>query len=134
MQRKNVGTAEISQMYVLQWSMSGSIYASMPHDVERFKRVQTLLEQLKPEAASQALLVPGSPVPRGNTIVFPGSFNPPTRAHLALLKQARDFAHQHPLAPGQENLPVHLYAAISKHTIDKETVERPLLLDRLMLL
>jgi hypothetical protein len=30
--------------------------------------------------------------------------------------------------------PVHLYAAISKHTIDKDRVERPLLLDRIMLL
>jgi nicotinamide-nucleotide adenylyltransferase len=113
--------------------MSVSIHASV-RTIERFKQIQTLLEQLNPETAPQALLVSGSPVPRGNTIVFPGSFNPPTTAHLALLKQARDFAHQQPLAPGQEDLPVHLYAAISKHTIDKETVERPLLLDRVTLL
>ncbi len=102
--------------------------------IERFKQIQTLLEQLHPEAAPQALLVPDSPIPSGTTIVFPGSFNPPTNAHLALLKQARDFARQHLLTTYQENLSIHLYAAISKHTIDKETVERPLLLDRVMLL
>jgi len=113
--------------------MSVSIHVSV-RKIERFKHIQTLLEQLDPEAMPQALLVPGSPVPRGNTIVFPGSFNPPTNAHLALLKQARDFARQHLLTQGQENLPAHLYAAISKRTIDKETVERPLLLDRVMLL
>ena len=108
-------------------------------EIERFKQVQILLEQLDPEAGPGALLVPGSPVPRGNTIVFPGSFNPPTNAHLALLKQAGAInwaptARQYLLTPGQENLPVYLYAAISRHTIDKETVERPLLLDRVMLL
>ena len=153
MQRKNVlGRAETSQIYMLQWSMSASIHASR-NTIERFKRVQTLLEQLNPEAPPQALLVPGSPMPRGNTIVFPGSFNPPTNAHLALLKQARDFARQpsrrglseakrsafQSVAPtadlsARAPAPVHLYAAISKHTIDKETVERPLLLDRVMLL
>ena len=113
--------------------MSVSIHASA-RTIQRFKQVQTLLEQLDPEAPPQALVVPGSPVPRGITIVFPGSFNPPTKAHLALLKQARNFAHLHPLAPGQERQPIHLYAAISKHTIDKESVQRPLLLDRVMLL
>ena len=121
--------------------MSVSIHASA-RTIERFKQIHTLLEQLNPEAPPQALLVPGSPVPRGNTIVFPGSFNPPTTAHLALLKQTRDFAHQSSrrgrcIAPSTDlsaAAPIHLYAAISKHTIDKETVERPLLLDRVMLL
>lgn len=94
--------------------------------VQRLKRVQALLDQLDPEAAPQALIVPGSPTPEGNIIVFPGSFNPPTTAHLALLKQARQFARSHGFA--------HLYAAISKRITDKETVERPLLLDRIILL
>jgi nicotinamide-nucleotide adenylyltransferase len=102
--------------------------------IDRFKQVQTLLEQLDPEATPQALLVPGSPMPRGSVIVFPGSFNPPTNAHLALLKQARDFARQHPFESDRHNHRVHLYAAISKHTIDKESVERPVLLDRVLLL
>jgi len=94
--------------------------------LQRLKRIQTLLDQLHPEAESRAFVVPGSPEPRDGVIVFPGSFNPPTTAHIALLKQAREFARAHE--------PMMLYAAFSKHTVDKETVERPLLLDRIVLL
>jgi len=96
------------------------------YTIQRFKHLQSLLDQLDPEAPPQAVIVPGSPIPEGNIIVFPGSFNPPTTAHLALLKQARQFAHTHESA--------HLYVAISKRITDKETVERPLLLDRINLL
>jgi nicotinic acid mononucleotide adenylyltransferase len=103
-----------------------SIYFS-PHTLRRFGRVQALLDQLQPEAESRACIVPGSPMPQRGVIVFPGSFNPPTTAHIALLKQAQEFAHRQ-----QEAL--QLYAAFSKHTVDKESVERPLLLDRVMLL
>ena len=85
-----------------------------------------LLDQLGPQAPSQALLVPGSPVPEGKIIVFPGSFNPPTLAHLALLKQAWQFARVHG--------PMLVYAALSTHITDKERVQRPLLLDRIALL
>jgi nicotinic acid mononucleotide adenylyltransferase len=92
------------------------------------KKVQNLLNQLDPQSASQALVVAGSALPRGNIIVFTGSFNPPTIAHLALLKQAQRFARE------QGDQPLHLYAAFSKHTVDKEGVERPLLLDRILLL
>src|SRR2546429_2042397 len=94
--------------------------------IRRFRTVQQLLDQLDPEAPPQALILPGSPIPKGNIIVFPGSFNPPTNAHLALLKQAQRFAQAHE--------PMYLYAAISKRTVDKETVERPLLVDRIHLL
>lgn len=73
-----------------------------------------------------ALLAPGSPQPRNGVIVFPGSFNPPTTAHLALLKQAHLYAQVHQ--------PLSLYAAISKRTVDKEAVERPLWVDRILLL
>ncbi len=111
--------------------MSKYFHASS-RTMRRFKRVQSLLDQLDPDAAPQALLVPGSPQPRGTIIVFPGSFNPPTKAHLALLKQARQFAHQHLDAAGGQ--PIQLYAAMSKHIVDKERVDRPLLLDRVMLL
>ncbi len=97
-----------------------------PHTVQQLRHIQTLLDQLHPEAAPQAFIVPGSPEPRDAIIVFPGSFNPPTKAHLALLKQAQRFAHEHE--------PMYLYAASSKHTVDKETVERPLLVDRIHLL
>ncbi len=96
------------------------------HTIHQLKRIQELLDQLHPKADPLALSVPGLPEPRDSVIVFTGSFNPPTRAHLALLKQAQYYARQHE--------PMHVYAAFSKLTVDKEKVERPLLLDRIMLL
>lgn len=100
------------------------------YSIQRLRQVQALLDQLDfqadPQAELQALVVPGSPAPEGGIIVFPGSFNPPTMAHLAMLKQARHFAYLH----GH----MKVYAAISKHIIDKEAVERPLLVDRIVLL
>jgi len=94
--------------------------------LQRYKRIQVLLDQLDPQAPSQALVVPGSLVPEGKIIVFPGSFNPPTIAHLALLKHAWQFARVHE--------PMHVYAALSTHITDKERIQRPLLLDRIALL
>ncbi len=94
--------------------------------VANLKRIQRQLNQLEPEASPKALVVPGSPQPRENILVFSGSFNPPTTAHLALLKQAQQFARQHE--------PMLVYAAFSTHTTDKEAIERPLLLDRILLL
>jgi nicotinic acid mononucleotide adenylyltransferase len=94
--------------------------------LQRLKRIQVLLDRLQPETESRAYAVPGAPEPRYGVIVFPGSFNPPTTAHIALLKQAREFARAHE--------PMTLYAAFSKRTVDKEAVERPLLLDRIVLL
>jgi nicotinic acid mononucleotide adenylyltransferase len=105
--------------------MTNTMYLST-HTLQRLKGVQALLDQLQPEAEPRAFVVPGGPEPRGSVIVFPGSFNPPTTAHIALLKQARAFAHI------QESMT--LYAAFSKRTVDKEAVERPLLLDRIVLL
>ena len=92
--------------------------------IQRLKRIQSLLDQLNPDTEPQALLVPGSPAPQANVVVFPGSFNPPTNAHIALLQQARKTVGE----------PAHLYAAISKRTVDKESVERPTWLDRIELL
>ncbi len=94
--------------------------------IQRLKRIQALLDSLNPDAEPQALLVPGSPMPQATIIVFPGSFNPPTNAHIALLQQSRLFAHKYE--------PAYLYAAISKRTVDKEQVERPTWLDRIDLL
>ena len=94
--------------------------------IQHFKLVQHLLDELDPQAEPQVCLVPGSPAPHGNIIVFPGSFNPPTTAHLAMLRQAHEF--------GRECGSMGVYAAMSKHTTDKETVERPLLVDRILLL
>src|SRR6266480_6708318 len=93
------------------------------YTIQRFKRIQILLDQLDPQAPSRALVVPDSPTPEGKIIVFPGSFNPPTFAHLALLKQAWQFARVHG--------PMYIYAAISTQITDKERVQRPLLLDRI---
>jgi nicotinamide-nucleotide adenylyltransferase len=94
--------------------------------IARLRQIQSLLNQVQPDAPPKAVVVPGSPVPRGSIIVFPGSFNPPTKAHLALLRQAQRYANHH--------APMQLYAAFSKVTVDKENVERPLLLDRIFLL
>jgi nicotinamide-nucleotide adenylyltransferase len=112
--------------------MNVSIHVSK-HEIQYLRRVQALLEELQPEGPPQALLASGSPVPRGGIIVFPGSFNPPTTAHLALLKDARQFARYQALSKGESEI-IHLYAAMSKHIVDKESVERPTLLDRIMLL
>jgi nicotinic acid mononucleotide adenylyltransferase len=106
-------------------------FRASPHTLQRFKQLQVLLNQLQPDAPAQAVITPGSPEPQGNIIVFPGSFNPPTTAHLAMLEQARQFAQQNVSSEEGEML---LYAALSKHIVDKERVERPLLLDRIVLL
>jgi len=110
--------------------MNVTMHVSM-QTIHRLEQMQELLEQLDPDAPPQALVAPGSPLPRGEIIVFPGSFNPPTTAHLALLKQARHFAR---LEAVRGRGSMQLYAALSKHIVDKETVERPLLLDRILLL
>jgi nicotinamide-nucleotide adenylyltransferase len=96
------------------------------YTIQHLKQVQSLLDQLDPQASPQALVVPGSPTPEGKIIVFPGSFNPPTLAHLALLKQAWQFARAHG--------PMQIFAALSTHITDKERVQRPILLDRIILL
>jgi nicotinic acid mononucleotide adenylyltransferase len=112
--------------------MNVSIHVSQ-HEIHYLRQVQALLEELQPETPPQAVLAPGSPLPRGGIIVFPGSFNPPTTAHLALLKDARQFARYQAMSRGESET-IHLYAAISKHIVDKESVKRPILLDRIMLL
>jgi nicotinic acid mononucleotide adenylyltransferase len=112
--------------------MNVSIHISQ-HEIQYLRRVQTLLDELNPQAPPQALLAPGSPVPRDGIIVFPGSFNPPTTAHLALLKEARQFARFQAFSQGKSEV-IHLYAAMSRHIVDKEGVERPLMVDRIILL
>lgn len=112
--------------------MSSYFYASS-HTIHRLRRIQALLDELQPGAAAQAMITPGSPEPRGDIIVFPGSFNPPTTAHLAMLKQARQFTRQQ-AGTMHNKRKILLYAALSKHIVDKERVERPLLLDRILLM
>jgi nicotinic acid mononucleotide adenylyltransferase len=93
--------------------------------LQQLKRIQARLNRLDPDALPLALTAPGTAPPRGTIVVFPGSFNPPTTAHLALLKDAQRAMQQQP---------AKIYAAFSKHTVDKESVERPLLLERVHLL
>ncbi len=94
------------------------------NNILRLKQIQELLNRLNPSADPQALLVPGSAQPRATIVVFPGSFNPPTNAHVALLQQVHKAVRER----------VQVYAAISKRTVDKESVERPTWLDRIYLL
>jgi nicotinamide-nucleotide adenylyltransferase len=97
------------------------------HTLRQYKRVRRLLETLDPAGEPWAVVSPGSKEPRGDIIVFPGSFNPPTTAHLAMLKQARKVA-------SRQGGRWRVYVAISKQIVDKETVERMTLLDRVVLL
>lgn len=101
-----------------------------PITFKRLKRIQHVLDQLQPDAEPQAFVAPGSPMPQRSIIVFAGSFNPPTIAHIALLKQARRYSQK----TQHDRQPIQVYAAISKHIVDKEKVERPLLVDRIALL
>ena len=98
-----------------------------PQQLRRYKRAYRVLERLNPATSPWALVAPRSAPPRGNILVFPGSFNPPTVAHLALLRQARKFANR-------QGGHWQLYAALSKQIVDKEAVERLTLLDRVVLL
>src|SRR5207247_10460501 len=102
--------------------------------IQRFQQAQTLLDQLRPESTPQALILPGSPEPAGNIIVFPGSFNPPTNAHLTMLEEAQQFAHSPNFLVAEDNRGLLLYAAISKRIIDKENVERQMMDDRIILI
>jgi nicotinamide-nucleotide adenylyltransferase len=99
-----------------------------PQMLRHYGRVQRVLERLDPQGPPWSIVAPGSPEPRGDSIVFPGSFNPPTLAHLAMLRQARIWARRRYGGHWQ------VYAALSRQIVDKETVERLTLLDRVVLL
>lgn len=97
------------------------------HTIRTLRRIHYALADLDPAASPSAFLAPSSEPPRENIVVFPGSFNPPTVAHLALLQQAHRFVRRQ-IGHWQ------IYAALSKYSINKETVERMTLLDRVALL
>lgn len=99
-----------------------------PRILRKYRRARRLLERLDPQALPWALAAPGTESPRGDIIVFPGSFNPPTQAHLAMLRQARRVAER------RRGGHWRVYAALSRQIVDKEAVERMTLLDRLVLL
>lgn len=99
-----------------------------PHILRKYRRAQRLLESLDPQARPWALAAPSTESPRGDIIVFPGSFNPPTQAHLAMLRQARRVAER------RHGGHWRVYTALSRQIVDKEAVERMTLLDRIVLL
>jgi nicotinamide-nucleotide adenylyltransferase len=105
-----------------------------PQTIEQFRIINTLLEVLDPQGPPQALVLPPAREPAGHIIVLSAAFNPPTQAHLALLRQAQAFARQAGDSDDPGRAQPSLYAAVSKHIVDKEYIERPLLLDRLVLL
>ncbi|WP_111320381.1 hypothetical protein [Thermosporothrix hazakensis] len=105
--------------------MSKRTHHFSQHTLQQLRRMQRLIDRLDPAGPPAVVSLPGSPEPEGDIIIFSGSFNPPTQAHIAMLKQARLLSSKRPL---------HIYAAMNKQTTDKETVDRPILLDRLMLL
>lgn len=102
-----------------------SLYLSQ-RTLRHLRSIQDQLDQLHVNTPPRALLVPRSPRPARRVIIFTGSFNPPTLAHLAMLKQAHYYAQAHQ--------PMNVYAAFTRLTVDKESVEYPLLLDRIALL
>ena len=99
-----------------------------PHLIQHYKHIERVLTALDSQGEPWAAVAPKSREPRGDIIVFPGSFNPPTLAHLAMLRQARAFASRHNGGRWQ------VYAALSRLIVDKEAVERMTLLDRVALL
>jgi nicotinamide-nucleotide adenylyltransferase len=98
------------------------------HLLQHYKHIERVLERLRPQGEPWAAVTPKSRELRGNCIVFPGSFNPPTLAHLAMLREARAYAERHDGGRWQ------VYAALSRQIVDKEAVERMTLLDRVLLL
>jgi nicotinic acid mononucleotide adenylyltransferase len=99
-----------------------------PHLLQHYRHIAAVLANLRPQGEPWAAVSPRSEEPRGDIIVFPGSFNPPTLAHLEMLRQARKFANR------REGGHWRIYAALSRHIVDKEAVERMTLLDRVVLL
>lgn len=92
------------------------------YDLKSLFRFREALEKLDPAGPPQALSLSSLPGAR-RLAVLPGSFNPPTLAHLDLAREARRLF----------NLDGFVFA-ISRVTVDKERVEGLLLEDRLLLL
>ncbi|MGH2509420.1 MAG: hypothetical protein ACRDHZ_18740 [Ktedonobacteraceae bacterium] len=95
--------------------------------VRTYKRIYNVLAGLNPVASPYAFMAPGSVQPRGHIVVFPGSFNPPTNAHLAMLQQAHRFVRR-------QSGHWQIYAALSQYSINKEAMECMTLPDRVKLL
>jgi nicotinic acid mononucleotide adenylyltransferase len=93
-------------------------------DANRLLRLRQIIRELDPDLPPRAYFIVGAdrPVPR-RLAVLPGSFNPPTRAHLALADSA--------LATGTADRVDFL---IASRTVNKERIEGASLADRLLML
>lgn len=96
--------------------------------LRQYRRVQQTLACLQSQASPHAIISPGSVQPRTACILLPGSFNPPTLAHLAMLRQAQAWARHRQSGHWQ------VYAALSLQIVEKEQVQRMTTLDRVILL
>lgn len=127
--RKSAGFSDLDgQKWVgIGYTMDMSIRID-PHLIQYYKRVDRLLSGLDARGGPWAVVAPRTREMRGDVVVFPGSFNPPTWAHLAMLREARGFAGRRFGGRWQ------VYAALSRQIVDKEAVERMTQLDRVVLL
>lgn len=94
------------------------------HDLAAVVRLEERLEQLGPAAAPRGVVVRAPAAPQLRRLgALPGSFNPLTRAHLALAHAARR-------AYGLDAI----VFVLSRRTINKEVVSGASLADRLLVL
>jgi nicotinamide-nucleotide adenylyltransferase len=93
-------------------------------DLRHILRLRRVVRELDPDSPPRAVFLPESdnPVPR-RLALLPGSFNPPTKAHLALAVAA--------FATGSID---HLDFLLASRTVNKERIEGASLSDRLLLL
>jgi nicotinic acid mononucleotide adenylyltransferase len=92
--------------------------------VTRLIRLRRLVRDLSPDAPPRAVFLTGDEQAQPRRLgLLPGSFNPPTEAHLALARSA--------LATGSLD---RLDFLLASRTVNKERVEGTTLADRLLLL
>jgi nicotinic acid mononucleotide adenylyltransferase len=94
------------------------------HDQHRLIRLRRLIRELNPEGPPRAVFLTKDEQSNPRRLgLLPGSFNPPTEAHLALARSA--------LATGWID---RLDFLLASRTVNKERVEGATLADRLLLL
>lgn len=95
------------------------------NDIAALARIDATIEALDPRAAPTGSIIAAPRAihrPARHVAVVAGSFNPLTRAHLALARAA--------LEVGADGV----YLALSRHTVDKGEIQRPTLADRALVL
>jgi nicotinic acid mononucleotide adenylyltransferase len=93
-------------------------------DVDRLLRLRRIVREVDPDSPPRACFIASAHRPPSRRlVVLPGSFNPPTKAHLALANST--------LATGEVDRVDFLLAS---RTVNKERTEGASLADRLLLL